>query len=149
MSIRNLAETLRRLVSEFRREVCVVERGDEGLVAEDLLHGLQRHPFHHEPRRGRVPQVVEPKVFDRRFLEQRLPGALELNKAMASALALFAVVEDVGALDVAGDLLQGPCKHGVDRHVPRAAPFALVDRDDAAVQPADRPFAVPPPSIAS
>ena len=44
------------------------------------------------------------------------------------------MVEDVRALDVAGDLFESPREDSVDRHMPRAAPLALVDGDDAAAQ---------------
>ena len=50
-----------------------------------------------------MPKVVEAQIVDGRFLQELLPGALELGEAMARALALLAVVEDEGAFDVARD----------------------------------------------
>jgi len=71
------AKEIDRIFPLIRREMRVAKRRLIGLVSQDLLDFLERDAAHHQPRRARMPQIVEAEIRDARLLEQRLPSQLD------------------------------------------------------------------------
>lgn len=62
MSTQNRPDVLDSLFLVTLREVGIPESHDQGLVAEELLHGRQIHAVHHQMAGEGVAQVVETEV---------------------------------------------------------------------------------------
>ena len=98
----------------------------QGLVPEQLPHGGDVRPGHHQSAGERVPKVVEPEILDAGPSARRCKRVVQALEAVS-----LPVREDVRGVDPPGERLQCLPEGPVDGDLPPVAVLGPVQQDEA------------------